>query len=649
MVGRADKRARTAALGKPKARTEDHQALIAAIRERLESGKRVRRKLFEDGRINLDRLLPFLLVYRRPALRPDPGTVEIATPGAAYLVATDAKADHRRVLELVQAVRDLSMAHFGAFLLIEIWSRPDEHAPITADDDGHRDPGFRLFGRPEGAACDALFEVLGKHLRQIKSTGRLAQVAIPARPQDFARRPKPLFQKEAPDLLQIGIEIEPTYRDPENATVYPHVLRTLRAGLDRALRHAVFHFARRETKYRPKNYQSLGRRGMVKAVWEVDERLDRISSSFDFLLAVTPINLGPLWNEFRKSNFERLVPMRYRPLPLDPAQTKRELFSIPIERIEDPTMVKLFGEKQEELDRQLSMLRDRGTERFLLGSLLLYGRISDKLTRTAEELLERVPATMRPPALGKELSPKQFVARAEREIAYYRDQWDGVDARVETRPNILSGIMVSRGHLLVASDTRTREYRADALLQHEVGTHLVTYYNGKAQRFAQLKSGLAGYEELQEGLAVLAEYLVSGMTPARLRILAARVLAAKTLLAGASFVDTFRLLCRYGFQPHTAFQVTLRIYRGGGFIKDCVYLRGLVRLLEHLATGEPIEPLFVGKVAMEHLPILAELESRGILQPRKLTPRFLQREECQQRLAALRRGKRIHELLDKEP
>lgn len=633
------------------ARRDPVSAVTATIRERLEAGKRIRRRLFDDGRIHLDRLLPFLVLYRRPSARPDPGTADLATTSASYLVATDDRQSRQEVLDLVDAVRAVAMDHFGAFLLIEIWSRPPELGSDAKQEDGPRSPGFRLFGSPEGAACDTILEVLARNLRQIKSGGQLAQVEIPSRSRDVsaARWPRLFYQAQEAALLQVGLEVEPWYRDSDATTVFPGVLRRLRAGLDKALLHAFFHFARRETKYRPKNFHSLGRRAMVKAVWEVDEKLDQISSSFDFLLAVTPTNLGPLWTEFRRSNHERLPPMRYRALPIDPALAKRALFAIPMERIEDPTMVELFGEKQEELDRQLTMLTDRGTERFLLGSLLMYGRISQELVRTAEELLERVPATMRTRAAGKALSPQEFVVLAEREIAHYRGLWDGVDARVETRPSVLSGIMVSKGHLFVASDSRTRQRRADALIQHEIGTHLVTYYNGKAQRFAQLKSGLAGYEELQEGLAVLAEYLVSGMTPRRLRILAARVLGARALIDGAGFVDTFRLLCRYGFQARTAFQVTLRIYRGGGLTKDCVYLRGLIRLLDYLAQGEPFERLFVGKIAMEHLQVIAELESRKVILPLKLLPRYLEREECQRRLAGLRRRKRIDELLDEDP
>ena len=78
---------------------------------------------------------------------------------------------------------------------------------------------------------------------------------------------------------------------------------------------------------------------------------------------------------------------------------------------------------------------------------------------------------------------------------------------------------------MIGRETRIAERRAEALLQHEVGTHLVTYFNGSSQPLRLLQVGLSGYDALQEGLAVLSEYLVGGLSEARMRTLAARVIA----------------------------------------------------------------------------------------------------------------------------
>jgi uncharacterized protein (TIGR02421 family) len=210
--------------------------------------------------------------------------------------------------------------------------------------------------------------------------------------------------------------------------------------------------------------------------------------------------------------------------------------------------------------------------------------------------------------------------------------------------------MVSHGSLLVGRDARIPAARAEALLQHEVGTHIVTYYNGRAQPFKQLYSGLAGYDALQEGLAVFAEFLVGGLNRPRMRLLAARVVAARSIVDGASFVDAFRQLTRdHGFEKKTAFGITMRIFRGGGLTKDAVYLRGLLELLEYLRQDGNLEPLLIGKIATEHVPVIEELRWRRVLLEPPLRPRFLDAPGAAERLKRARNGLSLLDLVEKGP
>jgi uncharacterized protein (TIGR02421 family) len=203
----------------------------------------------------------------------------------------------------------------------------------------------------------------------------------------------------------------------------------------------------------------------------------------------------------------------------------------------------------------------------------------------------------------------------------------------------VSGLVVSRGRLLVNSDLSLPSSRVKAVLAHEVGTHLLTYYNGRLQPFQQLYSGLAGYEELQEGLAVLAEYLAGGLSRGRMRQLAGRVVAVRLLTDGATFVDTFRVLCReYGFSKRLAYNITMRVFRGGGLTKDAVYLRGLAAILRYVQKGGDLNPLMVGKMAVQHIPIIKELQYRKVLAPAPIIPRHLQDATAVERLEGLRGG-----------
>jgi uncharacterized protein (TIGR02421 family) len=157
---------------------------------------------------------------------------------------------------------------------------------------------------------------------------------------------------------------------------------------------------------------------------------------------------------------------------------------------------------------------------------------------------------------------------------------------------------------------------------------------------------MPGYDELQEGLAVLAEHLVGQLSRPRIRTLAARVLAAHTVLRDATFVDTFRELTRgHGVDRRSAFTIAMRVHRGGGYVKDAVYLRGLVRVLEYVGSGRPLRPLWVGKISTRDVPFVLELERRGILSPPPLVPRFLDRPTGQARLERIRAGATVWDLL----
>ena len=91
---------------------------IRTICARLSANKRVRRNLPVWGRLHIDRQLPFLVVYRRPTDRSDPGTERLATSEASYLIASGRRNLQAGLGKLVQAVVETLGEPFGAFLLV---------------------------------------------------------------------------------------------------------------------------------------------------------------------------------------------------------------------------------------------------------------------------------------------------------------------------------------------------------------------------------------------------------------------------------------------------------------------------------------------------------------------------------------------------
>ena len=167
--------------------------------------------------------------------------------------------------------------------------------------------------------------------------------------------------------------------------------------------------------------------------------------------------------------------------------------------------------------------------------------------------------------------------------------------------------MVSNGNLLIAPTAVVPSHRVHALLQHEIGTHIVTHVNGSCQPLRLLGAGLAGYDETQEGLAVLAEHLAGGLTARRLRQLAARVVAVHQMCAGEIVPDRASQPRRQRrVAAREAFTITMRVFRSGGLTKDAVYLRGLRDVVAYVGAGGDLDVLWLGKMALSDVPHIVD-------------------------------------------
>ncbi len=378
---------------------------------------------------------------------------------------------------------------------------------------------------------------------------------------------------------------------------------------------------------------------------DVDCRLSGIERGVNLLLNVTPVNAAQAWEDFERSDFETVPTLRLRPLDFEPDVVRRELYNVEIENVADPALHTLFRAKRDEIARQITALEDRDTSRFVYASLQVYGAIAQPLASAAEELLETIP-TQAPST--RTVTAGAFAEAARAEFDRYRAVYPDFPAHIEVRDDI-ADLMVSFGRLLIPEAAVFRADCIEPLLHHEVGTHVLTYQNGARQPLTLLTIGLPGYEETQEGLAVLAEYLTGGLDPGRLRVLAARVVAVGKMLDGAGFLDIFESLREeHRIPARTAWSIASRVVVGGGSVKDAIYLRGVSRILEALAEGSILDVLLVGKLSLEHIPLVQDLLDREVLHPPWARPRWLDVPGAQERLDRLRAGASVMDLYEGE-
>ncbi|MET0285203.1 MAG: tyrosine/phenylalanine carboxypeptidase domain-containing protein [Polyangiales bacterium] len=283
----------------------------------------------------------------------------------------------------------------------------------------------------------------------------------------------------------------------------------------------------------------------------------------------------------------------------------------------------LYEARLDELELDLAILGAWGdAERVRPLSARRYGRGSElvrmgdtevPLSQVARTLLDTLPvrepeaATL--PADAREgSSVASFIRRAALGAGL------DVDVRVEPR---LASLAATGERTVFLADRMFSPREARRLTAHEVFGHLVVAANARAQPLRLLQIGLAGSFADQEGLALYLEEELGLMCSDRLRTLAARVVATVWLYEGASFGEIARLLVdEHGFAHAASIAIAERTFRGGGVARDSGYLAGFLRIRSAIKSGDgTLDELRRGRVSLDAVPVLRELEAGGFVAP----------------------------------
>jgi len=327
---------------------------------------------------------------------------------------------------------------------------------------------------------------------------------------------------------------------------------------------------------------------------------------------------------------------RYRPLSFDPEVLERSLLAAPIARIEHPGLRRLYEEKRLELRAILRLLLTRGGPEFTTSSLELYGRPPAALVEQCAAVLtwpreEELPA----------LDAQALCAMFRQGVEDYRQRYGSFDCQVGIERDMAAEMYVDENRIRIREGARESRPASLVDLHHELDAHILTCLNGRQQPLRLLQLGLAGSMAYQESLGVFTELASGVLYAARLARLASRVVAVDRMLQGAEFFEIFGELTEaHGFSQDYAWRLCQRIFRGGGFTKDWVYLSQVEAIFRHWAAGRDMAPLLLGKTTLAAVETIAELLVQGLLQPPRYLPPWVERFD--------RRSARVQALLGRE-
>ncbi|TDU40135.1 uncharacterized protein (TIGR02421 family) [Gelidibacter sediminis] len=585
-------------------------------------------ELPNKGLLHIDKLLPFICVYRYTER--DVYFSRLLKTQASYIIVDE----NVEISHLLEAIRLITSKKFETFLILELWPNNDS---LKSQ--------FQIYG-PKSKSLETV-NALKEGFSEIRKTLSYVDSKIIHTEFRHPKHLKPLLdveQSKKQGTLIIGISVPTVYLNSATNQLFSLFFRKFYTIFSETIKRAVYEFIRVQTTDAFENYLMLGKTHIDAVTLSSDTKLAEISEGMSFLLRVTPVNSNEEWDKFVQNNYEKIPSFKYRLLAVDPELEKRKLYNIPIDLIEDPTIAFILRGKRLEIEKQLIMLEERGTDNFRFIGESLYGVIREDILDVAKHILAVYPKAETIKS-SKRYNGIEFAEFAQREMDHYIQQFPDLDLGIEIRDDV-AGIMVSKSKLLINEEMNLDVNRCDALIQHEIGTHILTYCNGKSQPLKQMHEGFEGYDQLQEGLAVIAEYLVGGLTINRLRLLAGRVIAVQSMIDNANFIETFNLLrTDYAFPDRVAYYISMRVYRGGGLTKDAVYLAGLIDLMAYLENGGRIEPLYTGKFNVTHIKLIEELLYRKVLK-QPILPRFLARDDVKIRLQKLREGINIVELVN---
>jgi len=340
---------------------------------------------------------------------------------------------------------------------------------------------------------------------------------------------------------------------------------------------------------------------------EFDSEFYNITKTINILSAVNPTNFDQQKKTFFDSHFSIEPVFTYEGSKLDVFATKRRLLNLPLEKVIDEDLTEIYFDTIDSYLDKVDQFNSIGTNDFIYDSLRYFGEPTQKDIGNAKFILH-LPGNLNEE--NEEVLAFEEIKKILGEFA----QNNSLPYNLKIEENMLANALVSGNTLKLNKNAKLSVSDTNALAQHEMGVHLVTTLNARQQPLRILEIGNPLSTMTQEGLAILSEYLSDNLTIKRLKILALRVVAVQSMIKEKSFRKSFSLLKEeYGASNDIAFAVCSRIYRGGGFVKDYLYLQGFHKMLNAYENEPNFNLLFAGKTSIDYLPQISRLIDNGIL------------------------------------
>jgi len=349
-----------------------------------------------------------------------------------------------------------------------------------------------------------------------------------------------------------------------------------------------------------------------KIILNIDNKICSINEKIGLLSRLKPINMDEEKKSFLK-NPAHSPQFIYKKIDMNVDYLINDLKKIP-RRVNHPLMP-LYLNKIEEINNKLLLIKHVGEPTLLEYGYKIFGEVTDTQYQQAVKFLKTSEFS---PDTSKKLKTDEIARRTEKFLAEKKlTKW-----KIKILETSASGMQINKKNtIFINKQSKITAYRFQALLAHEVETHIYRLENGRLQKYRLFEQGTANYLTTEEGLAIHNQNklgLPLGNKYLRPAINVISIYHANKM----SFVELFHhLKDTMKIDDNKAWWICVRVKRGlqdtnqpGALTKDLAYFTGqqmITKLINDKGINE-IKKLYIGKIGISDLKYLGDIRQWGL-------------------------------------
>lgn len=245
-------------------------------------------------------------------------------------------------------------------------------------------------------------------------------------------------------------------------------------------------------------------------LFKIDKYIDNLVKKIELLSYVNPINIEEEKQKFFASKYLTDPTFVYPHRDFDKFKLHKELFTQPIDLIEDKQLRDLYEEIIYFYSGLIQCIETIGEgKKFYYNSLHSFGTPVEQDVENAKFILH-----FKEDDVEQEIfEPKYNAEEAAQLFRDFSNRYDfSYHIKTSDKMGAIAMVLNNIKTLVINSNHTFSENEMAILNNHEIGVHMVTTMNGLLHPLKIFSHGFPNNVETQEGLAVFSEYMSGNLT-----------------------------------------------------------------------------------------------------------------------------------------